>query len=1021
MAFIHLSDIHFKDHENYLLEKKEQLLNAIKSTLYDVEKVFVVITGDIAFSGQSGQFDYGLDLINEVHQVIEDTIPNNVEIITIPGNHDCDFSKEDPLRDLVLSQSIESVKDEFIEIACKPLTKYFELEQLFLSDESIRYNDVLFKQLSFQVNSHKIIFNCLNTAWCSKRHEQAAQMFYPIHKYGPFLKESADISITLLHHPTHWLEPNNRREVEAILRQNSDLILSGHEHTSTNTSINDFRSNTTIYFEGGALQTDSLQESSFSIFKVNLSNQNLVKEGYTWNEDYYKKNIEINSSVVQLKKTSKSNQFQITDNFSEWLCDMGIPLKHPRITSAIKLDEFYVFPDAQVINYETRKENEGKNIINLKEILEWKDDKKILLIGNENYGKTSFCKIIFNNAWSKGYIPVYLTGKMLDQTDITTTLKTINREFLKQYVKDDPDQFEQLPKNKVLLIIDDFDSTRLQAKHQSTLLEKLNNVFPNILMTGKEVLKFNHLLSEENNPHLSNYLHLELKAFGHERRGEIIERWIRIGESPTSSESELVKDIDECETVLRKVIGTNFVPSLPFFILTILQSRESKESNLSESAFGYYYEFLIAQSMHRLKIKNDDMDTYYNYLSQLAYFLFTQKETEINRSQMIQFHHDYCNEYDIKVEFGEFEKKMIDAQMLVKSSNIYSFKYKYLYYFFTARYLSKELQTNQEAIKSLIGEMCSKLYIEEYANIVMFLSHLSKHPFILNGVYENAKIILNEFAPSKLEEEIEFLNKMIIEIPVIVMDDKRDVLEQRKERRRALDEVELSKQEITSTNHDISLEEDYEAFDIISKINWATKTLEIMGQILKNYYGSTRADAKLQLGQEAYLLSMRALNSFLITFDENRESIISEIEQILTEKDITSPDRAASTARNFLLNIITALTKFFVKKVSYSLGTMNLEETYQKILINNATNAVRLIDIAIKLDHDDAIPFKDMEDFLKGLKNNSNIFAENILRNLAVDHMYMFPIGYKDRQKLSSLLSINQKKSQTLQINSRQN
>ena len=279
VAFIHLSDIHFKDHENYLLDKKTQMLNAIKSTLYDVEKVFVVITGDIAFSGQSNQFDYGLDLINDVHKVIDETVANNVEIILIPGNHDCDFSIKDPLRDLVLSQPIESDKSEFVEVICKPLTKYFELEELFLSEESIIYNDLLFKQISFQVNSHKIIFNCLNTAWCSQRHEQAAQMFYPIHKYSTFLKESADLSITLLHHPTHWLEPNNRRDVEAILRQSSDLILSGHEHTSTTTSINDFRNNTTIYFEGGALQTDSVQESSFSIFKINLSNQNLVKEG----------------------------------------------------------------------------------------------------------------------------------------------------------------------------------------------------------------------------------------------------------------------------------------------------------------------------------------------------------------------------------------------------------------------------------------------------------------------------------------------------------------------------------------------------------------------------------------------------------------------------------------------------------------------------------------------------------------------------------------------------------------------
>lgn len=321
-----------------------------------------------------------------------------------------------------------------------------------------------------------------------------------------------------------------------------------------------------------------------------------------------------------------------------------------------------------------------------------------------------------------------------------------------------------------------------------------------------------------------------------------------------------------------------------------------------------------------------------------------------------------------------------------------------------------------EEIEKTVVDMCKKLYIEEYSNIIMFLSHLSKSTLILNSVLDSAKFILNEIEPAKLEDDVQTLNELIVSIPKMLIENK-GALENRQDRQVAIDEIEKGREE-TASDKVIILDEEYdnyEQFDIISKINWATKTLEIMGQILKNYYGSTTADKKLLLGEEAFLLSMRALNTFLKSFSENKDNILREMERVLKEKDIVDTVKGENISRKFIFNLISAISHYFIKKVSSTVGTINLEETFLKVLDKNDMISVKLIDLAIKLDHGHAIPFKDIENFIKDLPNTNHL-ALHILRVLAVEHMYMFHVEFRDRHKIIDMLDINERTKQRIAL-----
>ena len=80
-------------------------------------------------------------------------------------------------------------------------------------------------------------------------------------------------------------------------------------------------------------------------------------------------------------------------------------------------------------------------------------------------------------------------------------------------------------------------------------------------------------------------------------------------------------------------------------------------------------------------------------------------------------------------------------------------------------------------------------------------------------------------------------------------------------------------------------------------------------------------------------------------------------------------------------------------------------ETYRGVLEKNPSDAARLIDAAIKLDHEDDLPLREIEDFRKHLQVH-NPFALSLLRQMVVTHLYMFDLGYQENQKVCKALGI---------------
>jgi 3',5'-cyclic AMP phosphodiesterase CpdA len=108
LLILHLSDIHIRSQRDAILSKAPEIVAATASRAFDVEHIFVALTGDIAFSGASAEYVAANEFLTTLKTELcrESRLP--VDIVLTPGNHDCDFRSETATRRLLIRSILES-------------------------------------------------------------------------------------------------------------------------------------------------------------------------------------------------------------------------------------------------------------------------------------------------------------------------------------------------------------------------------------------------------------------------------------------------------------------------------------------------------------------------------------------------------------------------------------------------------------------------------------------------------------------------------------------------------------------------------------------------------------------------------------------------------------------------------------------------------------------------------------------------------------------------------------------------
>ncbi len=701
---------------------------------------------------------------------------------------------------------------------------------------------------------------------------------------------------------------------------------------------------------------------------------------------------------------------EIKDSFANYLEDAGAKYLHSK-KDEVALSDIFVEPNLKLNSIENIKGKDLK-VDKLWNIANNRNDKnqiKLVIIGNETSGKTTICKRIFDRYYQEGYFPILLNGKDdIKEIRKDKFLHDTKKIFLTQYKSFD---FEKIDNSKIILIIDDFHKFKptKNKDFRDVLVKNINSAFQNVILIGDTLMPLEVMTKDKKLKNVfDDYSVYQIMEFGSKLRHELIEKWYCIGqEREFIDKNELLRWYDEREQQVKSIIGKNYMPAYPFYILTIIQTLEGSNKKPEYSLHGFYYQHLIDQQLNEAVKNKEDISLYYNYITEFAFHLFETKQNVISINTFEEFHNLYSKKYAISYNHINILKNLQGAKMLEVNGNV-SIQYKYIYYFFVAKYLTNNL--SKPEIKDIISKMCKRIYREEYANIIMFLTHLTKEPFIIQEILNNAKSIFAENAITKLSKDIEGINNLIKTVPTQVIelvkaeDVRNEELEEKEEIEILEKEYENSKQDIG----DYDLNESLDSINMLSKITLSFKTIEILGQLVKKYWGSMDKDEKYSIAEETYFLGLRTLNNYLTFVQDNSEIIADIVKELVLKKkiknDFSLKNLAEEATNDFIFRLCFLSSFGVVKRISNAIGYPKLYPVLDEIVKNNPENSVKLIDLSIHLDYEGKIPIDKIKNFNKELDKNK--ICTLILRNLVLERLYYFDEEIGDMQKISNILDI---------------
>ena len=764
------------------------------------------------------------------------------------------------------------------------------------------------------------------------------------------------------------------------------------EHIESGTAIDVFVANANngcIVEDKGLLIKLKETDNSYKIFSFESNINFLIN-----NPD--------SNNVSKLITIPQEDTLVLNESYVKVLNDIGIKLTHPNKSELI-LSDIFVYQDLQDIEDNTKIKISSQKLLSIKEYPKW------VIFGEEVSGKTALIKTLQKEFNRIGLTPVFVDAKDIKSSDLTKFESQLYKNFTKQYIEIKHDMFKK-QYNKMIILIDNFESLPIKKiNYKSSFLKMINNNFSNTLIFSDDSAEMELMIKEDFRGNLDGFKFFKIKEYGYELRDKMAEKWISIGQEELIHDNELMERKDDFSKKLETVIGNKFIPKYPLYIITLLQQIEAgTNSNLGGSAYAEFYNYLIVQAMGNVGIKSDELDFYHTYLSYIAYYFFINRKRELERAEIEKIHNQYSTEYH--KNFSTVYDKLVYAKLIRENNDLYSFGHNYIYYFYVAKYFSDNMEKRNKSneIKDQIDKLIKRLYVSEFANIVIFLIHHSKTraESIIDKILDEARQIFRDTACATLSvNELCEINKLVTEEIKTIIED-RTPNEYRAKELKTKDELyDIEEDKERERQESLpSYNEEIKELDVFGKINLSIKLMEIIGQIAKNYYGSLEKNDKKILLSEVCSLGLRNLKFFINQFNEYGPLLEKEIQDKVKKKNTISKLDAEKISKRIIFSFMELICIFFIKKISSNIVSKNLFEDIDGL--ESDSEVMKLINTSTKLYFPNGLNKDKVVLLSQDFSALNNSVAKELLKFLVIEHFYKFDVDLRKKQEICDKIGI---------------
>lgn len=1022
LLVLQLSDIHIKSAKDRVFSRDVKITEAVRNLGFKADLCIVAVTGDIAFAGTEAQYAESLAILENLRINLPAALGGTpVEFVAIPGNHDCNFSLDSKVRRSVIStaKADNEVDESVIEVATSVQKDFFSLLHLYFN-HNLEFINKLYWRYQFNVKGHKILVNCFNTAWVSELREQPGTMYYPL-EYLPTDCE-CNLSISLLHHPYNWLEPNNSRPFRKAIQFMSDVILTGHEHDATVSMMKINLLQESTHIEAGALQdSENDKTSEFNCILIDDEEHQQAILPFKWDGNLYHTVYPISSRWAEYHGNAarKANEFGLKEDTNTWLNDLGLQVKHPHKGNLTR-EDIFIFPDLSGIGIRQRV-NVNTRALNSDKFYEYvSENGKVIITGSSDSGKTTLCKELFKHFYDLGLVPICLNGngnKTLYPDK--RLIELLGREAKQVYNGLSEEKYRQLDKSKHVIIIDDFDKVGFKAGKRTVkdLLEALTSFASIVILVASDVSIQTSEVLQEGISFITegeaSFKQFRIQPFGHVLREKLVTRWMSF--DTEVDEEQLSRKIHEIKGLLDTVIGNNFIPPYPTILLPLLQASQYHDRvDPTASTYGYFYELLINRALTE-QANRIAIGIKAGYLTHLAKYMFDRETRKLSNSQSMEFHREYEDIYDIPVNYREIIPLLTETNLIAEEEGGIKFRYEYIYYYYIAKSLSSKL--NDEAVRQTITKLINTIYKDTSANTLLFLTHLTNDQFVVSQMIEAASTVFPNVTPIHKFDSIGLLRDKELHDIKETLYQEGDFKAARQKNNEYLDEVSDETDEEIDIDIDVDRfplhkeEEENEALTdkqalYIQRIGVAMKTLQILGQLLRNHIGNMEGAVKMVLIQECVGIGLRTLNSLIQSLEPHKEDFVRTMAMIFQEEqpDLTQ-HMATNQAVQSLFQIIHNNTYSTVKRISQAIGSPELTRVYDRMFQDSDSSAIRLIYASLYFDNTNTFPMPLLKKTHEAVKEIP--LSLSILRSLTYQQFYTFYIPEATKQTAVALFKNN--------------
>lgn len=898
LCILHITDFHIED--EFPVDYQTKLVHVVDaiSANAKLSNLVIVVSGDIANTGSIEQYENANRVFSFLIDRIRSEAGISAKLVIVPGNHDV----YNPL------ESVPSWRDErAFEQELDRMENFFCFSSCCLNIDWRNRNYYLFELQAPDYSGFSgIRFCCLNTApFSTTSYDKGAHMLFGEAARALRKASSSELSIVVAHHCPDWWDDDSRLEFEVEATKSIDVLIAGHEHRG-DTLIEDYSRGDLPIFRGSTFSFNDEKDCGFTL----ISFGELTQGEYQVEEVRYKwdssSRIFISSPGISHRlmikgiapKPTKDYLAKLTSDINKEQDFFEKSFSFPRLRSSISI----LPEDKKIVSSQFVDINSANDFF---DYLEKWDCVKIA--GRCGSGKSCLARNIYLECIRRGYSPV-----LIHPNNSTHAFETTLGSLIEEQYGDslpEAEAFKQTPKEKKIIIADDFDRIkRAKRRDPGLLVRQMLNYFSKVILLvpdGKDEISY--ALSDGGASAYVTYGSLEICACTKQKRDQLVTKMCQAAGLENDVTWRMIGAVDRaarCHAGLFELTPAFVAQYVEYYL-----SNQVELLSQEELPFRHIFDSNIKRDMSSaarvLHLGHNilqQLDAAISALQEVAFKMHINRRSVMGANDVSKVIVQYAEEHDIELIPRDVLAVAEESGILVKLEDGFSYMFSslYIHSYFVAKRIDAALDLAEAGISTQIDNLLDEICFTVNENVVVFLAQLRLSTEFPVKLIQRATRFVGAASPSGL------LDPQIHTSLLPLVDMKMSAVNE--ERAGAITQIEDQLEDSERSRLEDIEYADYYDYDKsqleqpIVQAFMAVKYAELAAGYLVKQSAKLPKEIKRKIREALFQIPQSASNLILLDIDKRFNQLVANMLDSLPEK-IEGVDDKESFVRKLVATI----------------------------------------------------------------------------------------------------------------------